>query len=187
MKRPLVPAEQIERLILLIRGRRVVLDADLARIYGVTTARLNQQVKRNRGRFPADFVFQLSTEEHRFLMLQSATSKSGRGGRRKLPYAFTEHGAIMLASVLNTPIAVHASVQVVRAFVRLRQMLVANRALAERLEAVERQLEGHDAGIRNLFQTIRQLLQPPAPGRPRIGFLVREGATRYKAARRKAR
>jgi len=184
VRRLLVPAEKIERLILLIRGRRVVLDADLARIYGVTTARLNQQVKRNRSRFPADFVFQLKLEEHRLLMLQSATSKGGRGGRRKLPYAFTEHGAIMLASVLNTQIAVQASVQVVRAFVRLRQMLIANRALAERLEAVERQLEGHDAAIHNLFQTIRQLLQPPARARPRIGFLLRERAARYRAARR---
>lgn len=112
-KQSLVPVERIERAILLIRGRRVMLDADLAAIYGVPTKRLNEQVKRNIDRFPEDFMFQLTQEEFEALRSQIATSKTaGRGGRRTLPYAFTEHGAVMLASVLNTPIAVHASIQV---------------------------------------------------------------------------
>jgi hypothetical protein len=109
-----VSIERIEQLIFLIRGQKVMLDADLARIYGVTTARLNQQVKRNLDRFPTDFMFRLTKREFSNLMLQIATSSSSYGGRRKLPYVFTEHGAIMLASVLNSPIAVRASLQVVR-------------------------------------------------------------------------
>ena len=113
-KELLISIERIERLIFLIRRQKVMLDADLARIYGVTTARLNQQVKRNFDRFPMDFMFQLTQEEFDGLMLQIATSRAGHGGRRKLPYAFTEHGAIMLATVLNSPIAVRASLQVVQ-------------------------------------------------------------------------
>jgi hypothetical protein len=138
MRRLVVSAVEVERLILTVRGRRVMLDADLARIYGVTTARLNQQVKRNRDRFPPDFMLQLSLEEWRALMLQSATSNSTRGGRRKVPFVFTEHGAVMLASVLNTPIAVQASIRVVRAFVRLREVLATHVELARQLAAMER-------------------------------------------------
>ena len=110
-----------------------MLDADLARIYGVTTKRLNEQVKRNRDRFPEDFAFQLSPQECRILRSQFATSSSAHGGRRYRPYVFTEHGALMLASVLNTPVAVHASVRVVRAFVRLREMLGTQKELARKL------------------------------------------------------
>lgn len=119
----LIPVERIERAIYLIRGETVILDADLARLYGVTTTRLNQQVRRNIERFPEDFMFQLNEEEFQGLMLQIATSKKGRGGRRKLPLVFTEHGAIMAANVLNSRRAVQASVEVVRAFVHLRQMI----------------------------------------------------------------
>lgn len=178
-KELLISIERIERLIFLIRRQKVMLDSDLARIYGVTTARLNQQVKRNSDRFPSDFMFQLTQEEFRGLMWQSATSKTGRGGRRKLPYAFTEHGAIMLATVLNSPIAVRASLQVVRAFVQLREMLASNVALAHKLAELERRLEGHDHAIHNLFEAIRQLLAPPQPKRRQIGFQVREARGRY--------
>ena len=158
-----------------------MLDSDLAEIYGVTTRRLNEQVRRNLDRFPSDFAFQLTAEEVAALMSQIATSKKGRGGRRKLPWVFTEHGAIMLASVLSSPVAVHASVQVVRAFVRLREMLVSNRELAQKLAELERKLEGHDAAIRNLFEAIRQLLNSPEPPRKQIGFQVKERRARYAA------
>ncbi len=126
-------------------------------------------------------MFQLTHGEFNNLILQSATSKAGRGGRRKLPYAFTEHGAIMLATVLNSPIAVRASLQVVRAFVQLREMLASNVALARKLAELERRLEGHDHAVRNLFEAIRQLLAPP-PKRRQIGFHVREALGRYAAS-----
>jgi ORF6N domain len=178
----------IESAIYLIRGQRVVLDSDLAAIYHVTTKRLNQQVKRNRGRFPEDFAFQLTAEDVENLRLQivtsslrsqSATSKR-RGGRRYLPWAFTEHGALMLASVLNSAIAVQASVRVVRAFVRLREMVAANAQLAAKLRELERRFDSHDEAIANLFATLKQLVDPPeAPKRREIGFHVREEAARY--------
>jgi len=173
-----IAVERIERLIYLIRSQKVMLDSDLAEIYGVTTRRLNEQVRRNRDRFPADFAFQLTRQEVANLMSQTATSSS-YGGRRKLPRVFTEHGAIMLASVLNSPVAVQASVHVVRAFVRLRQLLVSNRELAQRLAELERKLEGHDDAIRNLFEAIRQLLASPQPPRKQIGFHAKERIARY--------
>ena len=119
----IVPVERIESRILLIRGHKMMLDSDLAELYRVSTKRLNEQVKRNKGRFPADFMFQLTVDETRALRSQFATSNRGRGGRRYRPFAFTEHGAVMLASVLNSPVAVQASIQVVREFVKLREML----------------------------------------------------------------
>jgi hypothetical protein len=122
----LVPIETIAHKILVVREQRVILDADLARLYGVTTKRLNEQVRRNRDRFPEDFVFQLDAEETEVLRSHFATSKAGSGGRRYCPYAFTEHGALMAASVLNSPRAVEVSVYVVRAFVRMREMLAAH-------------------------------------------------------------
>ena len=179
-----IPVNRIERLIYLVRGQKVMLDSDLAQIYGTSTTRLNQQFKRNLERFPADFAFQLTRQELGDLMLQAATSKRSRGGRRKLPRVFTEHGAIMLATVLNTPVAVRASVQVVRAFVRLREMLASNRELAQKLAELEHKLEGHDTAIRNLFEAIRQLLSPSEPPRKQIGFHVKEGKARYKVKRR---
>ena len=169
-----ISSQRIEQMIYFARGRKVMMDADLARIYGVTTARLNEQVKRNLERFPSDFMFQLTRQEFRVLMLQFATSKRGRGGRHKLPYVFTEHGAIMLAAVLNSMVAVHASVQVVRAFVRLKQILASHLELARKLNELERKLEGHDETIRNLFEAIRQLLDPPVPKRRQIGFHAKE-------------
>ena len=164
----------------LIRSQRVMLDFDLAMIYGVTTKRLNEQLKRNRARFPADFAFQLTVQEFRTLKSQIATSSS-HGGKRKLPWVFTEHGALMLASVLNSAIAVQASVRVVRAFVRLREMVAANAQLAAKLEELERRFDSHDEAIANLFATLKQLLEPSeAPKRREIGFHVREEAARYR-------
>jgi hypothetical protein len=177
----------------LIRGQRVMLDSDLAAIYQVSTKRLNEQLRRNRNRFPADFVFQLTAEELTDLrsqfatsnpMLQTATSKK-RGGRRYLPWVFTEHGAIMLASVLNSDVAVQASVRVVRAFVRLREMVSGNAALAAKLAELERRLDSHDESIANLFQVIRQLLAPTAKPKREIGFHVRERDGQYRVRRRR--
>jgi ORF6N domain len=170
----------VEGAIHLIRGQRVMLDSDLAAIYGVTTKRLNEQLRRNRLRFPSDFAFQLTAEEFTNLKSQIATS-SFHGGRRYRPWVFTEHGALMLASVLNSEIAVQASVRVVRAFVRLREMVAANAQLAVKLEELERRFDSHDAAIANLFATLKQLLEPPeAPKRREIGFHVREEAARYR-------
>jgi ORF6N domain-containing protein len=179
----------IESAIYLLRGQRVMLDSDLAAIYGVSTRQLNQQLKRNRSRFPDDFAFQLSTEEFRNLKSQIATpslmsqsvTSSGHGGRRKLPWAFTEHGALMLASVLNSEVAVQASVRVVRAFVKLREMIAANAQLAAKLEELERRFDSHDEAIANLFATLKQLVEPSeAPKKREIGFHVREEAARYR-------
>jgi hypothetical protein len=167
----LIPAERIEQAILLVRGQKVMLDADLAKLYGVTTTRLNEQVKRNRGRFPEDFMFQLTRDEWDALISQTATSKAGRGGRRKLPFAFTEHGAVMAASVLNTPVAVAASIQVVRAFVRLRQLLATSAEFAQRLKDLEAKYGEHDKQLVLVFEAIRQLMAPPEePKRGRFGF-----------------
>ena len=172
--RSLIPAERIERSILFIREHKVLLDSDLAAIYGVTTARLNQQVRRNIDRFPEDFAFVLSTAEFADLKLQFATSSSGWGGRRTPPFVFTEHGAVMAASVLNTPIAVAASIEVVRTFVRLRQLLTSNAALARRLDELETQ---YDAQFKVVFDAIRQLMTPPTGSQKkrRIGFRLGNG------------
>ena len=159
--------ERIASAIHVVRGRRVMLDADLAVLYGVATRRLNEQVKRNRGRFPEDFMFRLLPEEAVSLKSQFATSSGGWGGRRKLPNVFTEHGAVMLASVLNSATAVDSSVHVVRAFVRLRMMLEANAELARKLDALEAR---YDAQFRVVFQAIRELMAPPPSTRKRIGF-----------------
>jgi ORF6N domain len=175
---------QLESAIYLIRGQRVMFDSDLAAIYGVTTKRLNEQVRRNISRFPEDFAFQLTAEELTNLRSQIATS-SFHGGRRYRPWVFTEHGAIMLASVLNSDIAAQASVRVVRAFVRLREMVAANAQLAAKLEEMERRLDSHDEAIVDLFAALKQLLEPPEPPKRReIGFHVRENTARYRVQRR---
>jgi ORF6N domain-containing protein len=183
----------LESAIHLIRDQRVMLDSDLAAIYGVTTKRLNEQLKRNRPRFPDDFAFQLTVQEFTNLKSQFATSSlrsqfgtsSSHGGKRKLPWVFTEHGALMLASVLNSDIAVQASVRVVRAFVRLREMVAANAQLAAKLQELERRLDSHDEGIANLFAALKQLVEPSEPTKRReIGFHVREKAARYRVRRR---
>jgi len=176
--------DNVESAIYLIRGQRVMLDSDLAAIYETSTMRLNEQFRRNRKRFPKDFAFQLTREEFTRLISQFAISKKGRGGRRKLPWVFTEHGAIMLASVLNSPIAVQASVRVVRAFVRLREMIVGNAELATRLKDLERRLDSHDEAIIELFAVLKRLLEPEAKPKREIGFHVRERAARYRTKRR---
>ena len=164
----LIPAERIERRILLVRGKKVMLDSDLAELYGVTTGRLNEQVRRNRDRFPDDFAFQLTTEEFGVLMSQIAISKPGRGGRRKRPWVFTEHGILMLSSVLHSERAAQVNIQIMRTFVRLRGLLASHEELAQKLTALERK---YDHQFKVVFDAIRELMDPPdAQPKPRIGF-----------------
>ncbi len=170
-KKFLIPTERIEQAILFIREHKVMVDSDLAALYGVTTKRLNEQVKRNNTRFPEDFMFQLTAEEVTALRSQFATSNRGRGGRRYLPYVFTEHGALMLANVLNSPVAVQASIQVVRAFVRLRGILATHKDLARKLEELEKKYDRQFAGV---FDAIRQLMAPPKTKQKSIGFRVKK-------------
>lgn len=160
----------VESRILVLRRQKVILDSDLAELYGVLVRQLNQAIKRNRERFPADFVFQLTAKEHEVLRSQIVTSNEGRGGRRYPPYAFTEHGAIMAATVLNSPKAIEMSVFVVRAFVRLREMLATNRQLASKINELEQRLETHDTAIQELIEAIRQLMMPQEGTRRKIGF-----------------
>lgn len=175
----LVPYDEIEQRILLIRGQKVMLDVDLADLYGVTTGRLNEQVKRNMERFPDDFMFQLSREEAGFLRSQSAISKTGHGGRRYAPFAFTEHGAIMAASVLNSLRAIEASVWVVRAFVKFREALVTNRLVLTKLAELEGKVGAHDAELQVIIKALKSLMAP-SPGKKRpIGFQAREAPANY--------
>ncbi len=162
----------VESRIFVLRQHKVILDTDLAELYGVSVKRLNEQVKRNRDRFPVDFMFQLDAKEHRNLRSQNATSKSPRGGRRYAPYAFTEHGAIMAATVLNSERAVEMSIFVVRAFVRLREMVSNNRQIVAKLEELEDRLEKHDSDIEQLIEAIKELMIPPDPTGRKIGFHI---------------
>ena len=158
------------QLIFTLRGQRVILDADLAALYEVPTKALNQAVKRNADRFPAEFAFRLTMKEFTVLRSQTVTS-SFHGGRRYLPYAFTEHGVLMAANVLNSPRAVAVSVALVKAFVRLREVLVTNQVVGKRLAEVEKTLVTHDAALRDIYQRIKPLLLPPPdPPRKKIGF-----------------
>ena len=154
--------------ILVIRGQRVLLDADLAQLYEVETKRFNEQIKRNPKRFPDDFMFRLTEEEFESLRSQNATSN--RGGRRYLPLAFTEHGAIMAASVLNSDRAVEMSVYVVRAFVQLRAVLLDHKVLADKLAALERRVSQHDHSLAEVIAAIHALMAQPQPARRPIGF-----------------
>jgi hypothetical protein len=166
-----VPLERVERSILILRGQRVILDSDLADLYGVPVKRLNEQVKRNIDRFPDDFAFTLTDEENEALRSHFATLKTGRGEHRKYtPRAFTEHGALMAAAVLSSPKAVEMSIFVVRAFVRLRQILATNRQLAAKLNELERRIAAHDRNIVGLFQAVRSLMAVPDKPKRRIGF-----------------
>lgn len=166
---------EIAQRIRLIRSQRVLLDTDLAGFYGVTTARFNQQVRRNLERFPSDFMFQLDEVEFKSLRLQSATLKAGRGQHRKyLPLAFTEHGAIMAATLLNSPRATEISVHVVRAFVELKSMLASNREMANKLFQLERKVSRHDLAIAELIDSMRALLSPPDSPKQPIGFVPQE-------------
>jgi len=182
-----VPQRSIESSIIEIRGSKVILDTDLAAIYGVQTSRFNEAVKRNRDRFPEDFMFQLTKEEVTSLISQNAMSKHGRGGRRTLPYAFTEHGAVMAANILKSPRAVQISVFVVRAFVKMREMLIEQRDLAKKLEDLEERLterlDIHETAIVEVLRQVMTLLAPPQnpPIKPKkkIGFQVKEGRAVY--------
>lgn len=171
----LVPLEHITRAILLVRGHKVLLDTELATLYGVPTKRLNEQVKRNAARFPQDFRFRLSSAETEALnRSQIATGSQKHRDPRFPPYAFTEHGAIMAATILNSPRAIEMSVYVVRAFVQLRELLASNTELARRLDELEariaKKLATHDEAIAAMLAAIRELMNPPAPRRRPIGF-----------------
>jgi hypothetical protein len=164
-----VPIERIESRILLIRGHKVMLDSDLADVYGTSTRALNQAVRRNAERFPADFMFQLTQrEKQEVITVCDHLHKLKYSPTR--PYAFTEHGAVMLASVLNSAVAVQASIAVVRAFIRLREMLGTHRELAKKLIDLEKRIEGHDVEITAVFEAIRELMEPPDKPTKRIGF-----------------
>jgi hypothetical protein len=167
-----VISPNLDPIILTIRKQRVILDSDLAKLYGVQTFRFNEAVKRNRSRFPEDFLFQLSQEEAEILTSQSAILKTGRGQHRKyLPWAFTEHGALQAANILNSPKAVTMSVYVIRAFIRLREELAANTTLEKRLAVIEKTLTTHDAALRDVIAKMRPLLlPPPEPPRKKMGF-----------------
>ena len=168
---PLVPNEHVSQAILLIRGQRVSLDRDLAAIYGASTGRLNEAVRRNVERFPEDFMFQLTREEAERSRSQFAILKSGRGSNVKyLPHAFTEHGAIQAANVLNSPRAVVMGIHVVRAFVQLRDLLATSKELAQKFAELERKLATHDQAITGILKAIHELMNPPAPKRRGIGF-----------------
>ncbi len=173
-----VLGKRVDSKILLIRGQRVILDTDLAELYGVEVRHLNQQVKRNARRFPDDFVFQLSAEEAANLRSQIVTSSSGHGGRRYLPNAFTEHGAIMAASVLNSERADEMSIFVVRAFVRMREALAANQQILSKLTELEHRVESHDGNIQELIEAIRELMEPPPATNRRIGFSLSAGSSK---------
>ena len=168
-KEAIIPAERINRMILLVRGQKVMLDSDLAELYGVPTKRLNEQVKRNADRFPEDFMFRLNSEEKKEVVANCDHLRSLRFSPGA-PYAFTEHGALMLASVLNSRRAVDVSVFVVRAFVRLREMLSSHRELAKKVAELERKSKGHDEQIRSLVGAIRQLMTPDEKKAKKIGF-----------------
>ncbi|MGI9115227.1 MAG: DNA-binding protein [Chthoniobacterales bacterium] len=169
-----------------IRAQRVMLDSDLAASYGTSTMRLNEQFRRNRKRFPEGFAFVFSVQEFTNLGSQNAISRS-HGGRRKPPVVFTEHGAIMLASVLSSDVAIDVSVRVVRAFVKLREMVSSNVQLVTKLADLERRLDSHDEAIAQLFAAIRELLQPATPEKEReVGFHVQESEARYRIQRKRA-
>ncbi len=176
--RPLpIPAERIEKAILLIRGQKVMLDSDLAALYGVETRVLKQAVRRNRKRFPSDFMFELTKEENRSLRSQNVILEPGRYSKY-LPFAFTEQGVAMLSSILNSERAIEVNIAIMRVFVRLREMMATHKELAFKLIELEERLEGHDEQIQNIFEAIRQLTTPPERERKKIGF-VNEPAARY--------
>jgi len=170
-----IPAERIEKAIVLVRGQKVMLDRDLAELYGVTTGNLNKAVKRNLDRFPPDFMFQLKQEEYESLRFQFGILKKGQHSKY-LPYAFTEQGVAMLSSVLRSKRAVHVNIEIMRAFVRLRQFLSAHKELEQKLEEMEMK---YDEQFQVVFEAIRQLMTPPDPPRKRIGFEAKEAAAPY--------
>jgi len=187
-KNATILGDNLDRLIYEIRGQKVMLDSDLAATYTVTTKRLNEQVKRNRDRFPLEFAFQLTAQEFADLKSQFATSSLKHGGKRKLPWVFTEHGALMAANVLNSPRAVQMSVFVIRAFLKMRAALSDNRELAHKLAALEKELKErldvHEAAIVSILQRVMDIIDPPTmpePPKKEIGYHVKESTARYRA------
>jgi hypothetical protein len=179
MSKELVLIRQVAEVIRVIRGEKVLLDFDLAPLYGVTTGNLNKAMRRNRERFPSDFMFHLTAAEAESLIFQFGRAK-GRGGRRHRPYAFTEQGVAMLSSVLNSPRAVKVNIAIMRAFVKLRETLETNRELARKFSALEQRVGKHDEEIAAIIEAIRQLMAPPEKPKREIGFHVREKAPRYR-------
>ncbi len=177
----IVPTERIESKILLIREQKVILDRDLAILYDVATRDLNKAVSRNLTRFPADFMFQITKQEFTNLKFQFGTSSSGWGGTRKLPYAFTEQGIAMLSSVLRSERAVQVNIAVMRAFVKLREILSTHKELAQKLKELEYKIETHDEQITAIFEAINQLLTPPPAPKRKIGFEIKEKGVKYLA------
>ena len=168
MSKEIIPVERVVQSIRWFRGQKVLLDSDLAALYGVTTGNLNKAVSRNRERFPSDFMFQLSAEEAEDLIFQIGRSK-GRGGRRHRPYAFTEQGIAMLSSILNSDRAIRVNIAIMRAFVQLREMIGSNKGLARRLNELEKK---YDSQFRVVFEAIRELMAEPEPKVKRIGFKI---------------
>jgi hypothetical protein len=175
----LVPTEVIVSKILFLRGEKVLLDRDLAELYGVETRVLNQAVRRNFQRFPEDFMFQLTEKEFDSLRSQSVISKRGKGGRRYLPYAFTEQGVAMLSSVLHSDRAIEVNIAIMRAFMRLRKMIASHDELARKLAELEERIEEHDDDIKMIFEAIWQLMEPPEKPPRKIGFEVSEKKASY--------
>jgi hypothetical protein len=171
-----IPAERIENAILLVRGQKVMLDKDLAVLYGAETRVLNQAVRRNTKRFPPDFMFELTREE---IMRISQTVISSEIKYSRRVHAFTEQGVAMLSSILNSERAIEVNIAIVRVFVRLREMMATHKELAFKLAELEDRPEGHDEQIQNIFEAIRQLMTPPEPPKKKIGFEVKESAARY--------
>ncbi len=166
-----IPQERIENKIYLIREKKVMLDRDLAELYGVTTGNLNKAVNRNLQRFPKDFMFQLNVEEADSLRFQIGISKKGRGGRRYLPYVFTQEGVAMLSSVLNSERAIQVNIQIMRAFVKLRELMISHKDLGRKLEDLERKFKEHDVSILMIFKAIKELIQKPMePEKPKVGI-----------------
>jgi len=182
MKKEIVPMSVIAHTILLVRGQKVLLDVDLAGLYGVTTGNLNKAVKRNASRFPTDFMFRLTAKEAERLIFQFGISK-GRGGRRALPHVFTEQGVAMLSSVLKSDRAVRVNIAIMRAFVNLRETLQTNRELARKFKQLEGRVGGHDQQISGIIEAIRQLIARPEPSKRQIGYHVQETPPRYRTRR----
>ena len=168
----LIASDEIPKMVRVVRGQRVMLDFDLARLYGVPTAALNQAVRRNADRFPDDFAYQLTPHELADLISQIVISKGGRGGRRKLPWAFTEHGVAMLSSVLRSPTAVRVNIEIMRTFVRLRRLMATPGELVEQLTRLAETVQLHDGQIKAIAQALNKLMERPAKPARRIGFHV---------------
>ncbi|MES2005217.1 MAG: ORF6N domain-containing protein [Bacteroidota bacterium] len=166
---PKPSSQLIASKIFLVRGQKVMLDEDLASLYGVLTKRLNEQVKRNIDRFPKDFMFQLTPKE--FSNLKSQFATSSWGGKRKLPYAFTEHGILMLSGILNSQVAIRVNVQIIRIFIKMREMILSNKNVLLKLGKLEKNVTSNTKDIQTIFQYVKQLLTPPVKPRVRIGFI----------------